>query len=323
MKTIEELRQFYDTTLVKDLQVLEQKRRGLVNTFLITAGVIVAAGLAGLAIVAAMGGPAPVVFVPPVLGIVVGGIVFGMRQKDYAGDFKGRIISRLVEFIEPNLTYSPQAFVVQPDYMASKIFRHRPDRYRGDDYVCGHVGATQIQFSELHSEYKTTTTDSKGRSQTHWHTIFKGLFFIADFNKHFTCETVVLPDTAEKLFGRFGQKLQSLNTFRGQLIKLEDPEFEKLFVVYGSDQIQARYILSTSLMERITRFKTKSNRPIHLSFVGSRVYVAISYQKSLFEPKVFSTLLDFEPIQEYYDDLQLAVGIVEDLNLNRRIWTKQ
>ncbi len=109
----------------------------------------------------------------------------------------------------------------------------------------------------------------------------------------------------------------------GQLIKLEDPEFERLFVVYGDDQIQARYILSTSLMERIMQFKAKSQRPIYLSFVGSKVFVAVSYTKNLFEPKIFSTLLDFGPIRQYYEDLQLAVGIVEDLNLNTRIWSRQ
>ncbi len=70
-------------------------------------------------------------------------------------------------------------------------------------------------------------------------------------------------------------------------------------------------------------FKKKSQKPIYLSFVGSKVFVAVSYTKNLFEPKIFSTLLDFGPIREYYEDLQLAVGITEDLNLNTRIWTKQ
>ena len=67
-----------------------------------------------------------------------------------------------------------------------------------------------------------------------------------------------------KLFGRLGRKLQSLNVFRGELIRLEDPEFESHFVVYGSDQIEARYILSTSLMARITDFKEKTGKKIYL-----------------------------------------------------------
>ncbi|HPD46857.1 MAG TPA: DUF3137 domain-containing protein [Anaerohalosphaeraceae bacterium] len=323
MKTIEQLKAFYDTVLVKDLYVLEEKRRRLVNTFLVTAGIVGILALGGLVIGAQAGGSALIVFIPPGLGILIGGIVYGIQRKDYAGDFKSRIIRGLVGFLDPGLTYSEHGCIAESDYMASKIFTQRPDRYTGDDYVCGRIGATSIEFSELHSEYKTTSTDSKGRTQTHWHTIFKGLFFIADFNKHFNCEVVVLPDTAERFFGRFGQKLQALNFFRGQLIKLEDPEFERFFVVYGSDQIQARYILSTSLMQRITRFAQKTGQTVYLSFGGSRVHVAISYRKNLFEPRIFSTMLDFGPVREYYEDLQVAVGIVDDLNLNTRIWTKQ
>ncbi len=324
MKTLEDLRKFYETTLINDLKPLEARRKSLVNRFLIVGAVILGAIVIGFAVMAAAGVPAPVIFfVPVVLGIILGGIIFSVMSKGYVQEFKGTIIGKLVNFLDTNLAYTQSACIPQSTYMLSKIFTKRPDRYRGDDHVTGKVGATQIEFSELKTEYKTTSSSSKGHRRTHWHTIFKGLFFVADFNKHFACETVVLPDTAQRLFGRLGQKLQSLNVFRGQLIKLEDPEFERLFVVYGNDQVQARYILSTSLMERIMQFKTRSQRPIYLSFVGSKVFVAVSYTKNLFEPKVFSTLLNFQPIREYYEDLQLAVGIVEDLNLNTRIWSKQ
>ena len=60
-----------------------------------------------------------------------------------------------------------------------------------------------------------------------------------------------------------------------------------------------------------------------MSFVGSKVFVAVSFTRNLFEPKLFRTLLDFGLIQEYFEDLQLAIGIVEDLNLNTRIWSKE
>ena len=103
---------------------------------------------------------------------------------------------------------------------------------------------------------------------------------------------------------------------------MEDVAFEKEFVVYGDDQIEARYILSTSLMERILAYKKKSNRPIRFSFIGNKVHVAISYKKALFEPRLFRSLLSFKPIQEYFEDLSLAIDLVEDLNLNTRIWKK-
>ena len=324
MKTLEDLKEFYKTTLIDDLRPLEASRKSLVNKFMVAIAFILGGIVIGFAVIGAAGAPAPVIFlVPIIIGGILTGIIFSVMSKGYVQEFKGTIIGNLVKFLDDNLAYSQSGRIPQSTYMASKIFTRRPDRYNGDDHVTGKVGATQIEFSELKTEYKTTSTNSKGQTSTHWHTIFKGLFFVADFNKHFACETIVLPDTAQKLFGRLGQKLQSLNVFRGQLIKLEDPEFERLFVVYGNDQVQARYILSTSLMERIMQFKTKSQKPIYLSFVGSKVFVAVSYTKNLFEPKIFSTLLDFGPIRQYYEDLQLAVGIIEDLNLNTRIWTKQ
>ena len=76
-------------------------------------------------------------------------------------------------------------------------------------------------------------------------------------------------------------------------------------------------------MKRITNFKKNTKRQIYLSFIDSKICVAISYTKDLFEPKLYKTLLDFKPIQEYFKDLQLAIGIVDDLNLNSRIWSKR
>jgi Protein of unknown function (DUF3137) len=51
--------------------------------------------------------------------------------------------------------------------------------------------------------------------------------------------------------------------------------------------------------------------------------VAIAYEEDLFEPKLFKSMLDLRPMQEYFEILQLMLGIVDDLNLNQRIWTKQ
>jgi hypothetical protein len=238
--------------------------------------------------------------------------------RGYRSVFKATVIAKLVRFIDENLRYSPDQGIDKSVFQKADLFKHRIDRYTSEDQVVGKVGATEIAFSEVHAEYKTK--DNKGH--THWHTIFRGILFVGDFNKAFRGKTVVLPDTAERLLGSLGQALQSWTPGRDDLVKLEDPEFEREFVVYGSDQIEARYILSTSLMERILQFKRKTGKRIALSFVGSKVFVAVPYTKNLFEPRLFSTLLDFGPIAQYFEDLQLAMGIVEDLNLNTRIWTK-
>ena len=319
MKTLDDLKQFYDTTLMPDLQAFEQQRRGIVRR--ITIVIIVALGLGGagfLLMMSSMGQVGPAVAIPVILCLLLGGGVCAVLTRSYVTSFKSIVIDKIVHFIDENLSYEPKRCIDKSTFMLSKIFTTKPNRYKGDDLVSGKIGATQIQFSELNAVRESGSGKNK-----HSYTVFRGIFFIGDFNKHFIGQTIVLPDTAEKLFGRLGRKLQSLNVFRGELIKLEDPEFESHFVVYGSDQVEARYILSTSLMARITDFKKKTGKRIYLSFIGSMVFVAVSYTRNLFEPKLFKTLLDFGPVRQYYEDLALAIGIVDDLNLNTRIWSKE
>jgi hypothetical protein len=110
---------------------------------------------------------------------------------------------------------------------------------------------------------------------------------------------------------------------RGKLVRLEDPVFEKEFCVYGDDQIEARYILTPALMERIVAFKRKWDKKVSLSFIDSKVYLAININKNLFETRVFRPVADYSFMEENLRFLILLTEIVEDLNLNTRIWTKE
>jgi hypothetical protein len=315
MKSLEDLRQFYQTELLQDLRVLEESRKAaLARVVMVSAGGVVLAAICGVLL--RDKGPLPI-FVAGGLLIAAGGLAARMPQR-YRGRFKAVVIARLVRFIDEGLQYSPDQGLPEAAFREADLFKQHIDRFKSEDQVAGKVGATDMVFSEVHAEYKTR--DNKGHTQ--WHTIFRGILFAADFNKDFHGKTVVLPDTAERLFGRLGQTLQSWNVTRDGLVRLEDPEFEKEFVVHATDQVEARYVLSTSLMERILQFKRKTSKRIALSFVGSKVFVAIPYTQDLFEPRLFRTLLDFDPIVRYFEDLQLAAGIVEDLNLNTRIWSK-
>jgi len=176
-----------------------------------------------------------------------------------------------------------------------------------------------LQFSDLHAEHKSR--DSKGR--TSWQTIFQGLFIVADFNKHFHGHTVVLPDSAESTFGSFiGSWMQSNNYSRNDLVKMDDPAFEKEFVVYGSDQIEARYILTHAMMHRMIELRKRAGHKIYVAFSGTHIYIAIDYRDDLFEPKLFSSLLEYKAAMAYIQTLHLATGIIKELKLNERLWSK-
>ncbi len=309
MQPITDFRSFYQTNLQTKLTELETTRAALARKIKLY-------GLSGLGV-----GIAFMAFKISAWPLILAGVgIFFFYQhhaKHFRASYKTQIIASLAQ--AQGLQYNHQACISRSDYDRSKIFSTRPDRYWGDDYLTGTVGKTGIRFSELHTQYK-----SGGKNKS-YHTIFRGIFFIADFNKHFVGETFVLPDVSENVFGSgLGGFFQKLNIMRPQLVKLEDVEFEKAFAIYGTNQVEARYILSPALMQRILKLKQKFNTNVALSFIGSHVYIAITINKNLFEaPWLFTPMDNYKQLEEYYNDIAMCVEIVELLDLNTRIWTKE
>ncbi len=310
---------FYEQTLVPELIMLDRERKKVDRRVILIVLITVIAIIIEAKIIPEDAGDWKFV-IQPLTGIL-GFILISVVSKNYRLNFKNKIISKISTFVDKNMQYTPEGTVPEEEFIRSAIFQHSCDKYKGEDHFRGTLGKTAVEFSEVVAQYVTRTGSGSSRKET-YHTFFKGIFFVADFNKHFKTHTIVLPDTAERLFGKMGQKLQSLAINRGELIRLEDPEFEKEFCVYGDDQVEARYILSPSLMQRILEFKRKWNTKVYLSFRDSKVYIAIRMTKNLFETRLFKSVVDYNFIEENMRYLILLTGIVEDLNLNTRIWTK-
>jgi len=313
MKSVSELTDFYYKTLFPTLEKLENDRKVLSRKIIIVA-------IAYTAIFALIA-YALANFLEFVLFayIALGAIIYKFLVHDYTHEFKMSVIKPLIHAIDYTLLYSSKTHISEYYFEHSELFE-KPDRLSGNDYVKGSIDGINIQFSDIHAQKKNQNRNGRDT----WSTIFQGLFIVADFNKHFSGETVVLPDTAQSSFGDvIGHWMQSNNMARDELVKMDDPEFEKEFVVYSTDQIEARYILSHSLMNRLLAFKRKSGHPLYISFIGSHIYMAISYDKDLFEPSIFQSLLDYKVAMEYVKTLHLAISIVEELKLNQKLWSKR
>lgn len=321
MKSLSELTDFYYKELYPSLSELEKTRQGIISQIQWYGGM----GIVVFLLVALWSGQNFGFFHPFMMVIVIGflgisGIVYRWITVNYAKDFKAKVITPLINAIDPHLLYNPDFMVSQHLFERSNLFQHSIDRYSGNDYVKGSIDGVPIEFSDVHAEYQTR--DSKGRTQ--WHTLFRGLFLVAEFNKEFKSRTVIVPDVAEKMFGNLiGGWLQSKNLSRENVIQLDDPEFEKQFVVYGKDPIEARYILSHSMMKRLLAFKRKLSHPLFISFVHNHIHVGIKTGKDLFEPTVFKSLLDYDQAMEYILTMRNTIGIIEELKLNEKLWSKK
>ncbi|HYM93131.1 MAG TPA: DUF3137 domain-containing protein [Chitinophagaceae bacterium] len=301
---------FFRDSLTEILNPLEQERKKIAVTGLLTYFFIGATIILLIITVSQHSEWTGIAAFICLLLMIVLLVRFYYKRKDYVKGFKEKIIRRIIEFIDTSLDYKPGMCINRNDYENSGLFLKTPDRYQGDDYIEGKRDKTFFCFSELHTEYKVNT----GKS-SYWETIFRGIFFIADFNKKISNRTYVWSSENPQL--NFFTKTFSSFSRNLEKVTLESNDFDKEFIVYGSDQVEARYILTPSFMERMMKLREMMGSGISFSFVDTNINVAVPIKENLFEPKIFSAN-DYQKLGDYYNTIYIVFDIIGELHLNDR-----
>lgn len=256
-------------------------------------------------------------------GIILAVVVYTHMMHGVKLQYKKLVVPSLLKEIDPGLSYNPSGYIPKEEFRRSKIFSNSIDSYHGEDLVFGSYKGIPVRFSEL----KVQEKHSDGK-HTSYHTFFDGVFMVADFNKDFKYSHWVLPDTAEAAFGQvFGNFLQKLNLpGRGHMTRMEDPAFEKKFVVYTEDDVEARYILTPKLMHTMLtlseRFRKGTSR-IGFAFMNSNVYAAIPIEggRDLFEMPSRGEL-GAETAEKTLSELKEILSVFDVMELDLRLWSK-
>ncbi|MGJ8657684.1 MAG: DUF3137 domain-containing protein [Akkermansiaceae bacterium] len=317
--------QLYESLLPK-LDALEKKRReilvkrkkALLNCGLMGVGVVVIA----LFLMQSVAPIAGFIF----LGLGLFGSYYlyqhqvGRELSQFRYLFKQEVIRSIASTIEPTLSYAPYEGISKQHFNKIGHYSRSIDRYASEDYFQGQLGATNLYFAEIHAEYKTRHRNSNGHTKTRWHTLFKGVLFAADFHKNFNTWVTIRPDSEAGLFGWIGNKLQK---FSSSHIRMESPEFEENFKVNTGDDQQCRYLLTPDMQERLLKLKRSHGSEVIVSFQNESVYITIPKTTNFFETSIHQSVLSVEQVDRVAQQVVYFLNIVEDLNLNTRIWTKE
>jgi hypothetical protein len=99
--------------------------------------------------------------------------------------------------------------------------------------------------------------------------------------------------------------------------KLEDIELTHGFAVYTEDEIDARYFLTPSFIERFKNIQTAFGRKnISCSCKDNKVCFKISKPKNLFEVcNIFKSLKDISVISELYNEVNSIFKMIDYFKL--------
>lgn len=265
------------------------------------------------------------------IGTQVGAFIFSfiasysvlktIEVKKINREMKETVMPQLVEFVNPSFIYSPNESISREAFLHSNLFAEQNiDKFSGDDFIQGYIGDTHISFSEVQALRETRDDDGNRR----YINVFKGLFFEIEFNKEFHGSLYVKP---KKIPFQLISNLLTNRRTNGtheylEEVSMENPEFKKEFIVRATDQIMARYLLTPFFMEKLLEFQKNLNHPPLFSFVDGTMYLAIETNQKHFEVEVGEAITE-EKVKEYFQDVNQALKIVEELNINLHLWKQK
>ncbi|MDJ0922548.1 MAG: DUF3137 domain-containing protein [Henriciella sp.] len=179
-----------------------------------------------------------------------------------------------------------------------------------EDHITGERNGISFEFFEAHLEQRRTTRTRNGRTRTRWVTVFRGQCLRFDFHKRFHGRTLVLRDAG--ILNRFGS-VRDL-----QRARLESPDFEDTFEVYTSDQVEARYLLTPDLMQRLLDLEnTFRGSGLRCAFVDGELQIVLE-GADLFEPgSMFTPLDNPDRIRDLLDDFAAVFNLIDSFDDGR------
>lgn len=181
------------------------------------------------------------------------------------------------------------------------------DSKEGDDFFCGNYHQVQAIISE-EQLYKKVRT----KNGSHNVTVFQGIVILLETNKKFEGKTLVLKDSGWlNLFKKIG---------RPERVKLEDVSFERQFEVFSDNQIEARYLLTTAFMERMSEVKKAfQGKNIQFSFFNNKLLIAIETNHNMFEvSSLFRRATNRKMIDRAFEQFASVTEIIDILRLNSK-----
>ncbi len=173
-----------------------------------------------------------------------------------------------------------------------KIFNNT--RMSFEDQISGGAHGAEFQSTEIHIERKS---DKK------WVTVMRGQVMSMSFPRKFLGKTAVLRD--KKMF-------QSKKRGDMKRVGLVDPVFEKIFEAYGTDQVEARYLLTPTFMQRLVDLeKSVSGKNIRFGFIGGRLLIVVETPNQFEAGNMFMPLTRPDRTQKILDEIAAVYDVID------------
>lgn len=253
-----------------------------------------------------LGGMSPNTPMRVVGGFVFFCVVYGILMAELAKQRRSEegLMRAVVELLFPGAEYDTRG-IEKKRVVASRLFGESEQKSRITLTGYGRIRLQEGEASFCMADMGVSAADVRdvstwnvvktlydawlkplfgGRMESSMHG-FRGLFAYVPTQLRLQGTILLLPDRLDERLGYLAYTVQSLKRSHGaRLVKMEDPEFERRFVVYADDEIEARRILTPATMHRLTRLRDTAGHELMLSFTPDAFYYAASMPGGFLRP---------------------------------------
>lgn len=228
--------------------------------------------------------------------------------KTYHNTIKEDIFPLILNYFGAGFQYTSHSQMPITLLHASEIIPQF-DREESEDYVRGNYKGVALESVETE-----LIRQENSRSRKDETTVFKGLFIRLQANKKFHGRTIIRTE-ADFLSNWWYQTNRNLEP-----VTLEDPEFESRFNVYADDQVESRYLLTTSFMQRLLNLQQIfAQAPLQASFYNNTLLLMLPYNRPWFEPaSIFQPATFIDEVNMLFNCMHELFAIIDTLKLDEQ-----
>lgn len=234
------------------------------------------------------------------------------EKKNFTEAYKHIIIFEIFKKNFGNINFLPNNGINYEIFEKLDVI-NKPDRYSSNDYISATYKNIPFTSADIHFERKHTDKDG----HTHYSTMFQGQWYIFDFNKSFVSDVQIIDSkflngTKNKIFKKDFNNIQ-----------LEDIEFNKKFNTYAKKDLDAFYLLTPHLIEKIKHLKNNTKGHLIFCFNNKKLHIGVNNRRNSFEPSIFKPINIEEIENKTLKEIQDIIKFIDYLDLDNTLFRKE
>lgn len=219
-----------------------------------------------------------------ICGLILAYLLYTVLKREMVVENE-KLIKEIVTYIshDRDASYEANKRIKEDNIKEMELFDLNNLKYNGRNTILVNYKGNNMSFADMEVYYikeklvEETSYDDKGNKivkqkikkfKKH---IFDGCYISATLNKRIAEHIYMIPNNISDLL--LNGAIRDYITYSGDEVKLENLDLSKKYKVYSDDEIQARYVLSMSLMERINKIDNELAGKKYIVFKEGRRFV--------------------------------------------------